>query len=107
MGRQEPLDDARLVRVLKALADPTRFRMVQEIAAAGELSCGEVQEHFDVSQPTISHHLKILTDAGILVQRIEGKHRYTSVDRALVNSVLDSIPPRLAPSKKRSAAANR
>jgi DNA-binding transcriptional ArsR family regulator len=81
--------------------------MVQEIAAAGELSCGEVQEHFDVSQPTISHHLKILTDAGVLVQRIEGKHRYTSVDRTLVSSVLDSIPPRLAPSKKRSAATSR
>ncbi|MEO7113211.1 MAG: metalloregulator ArsR/SmtB family transcription factor [Polyangiaceae bacterium] len=107
MGRQVPLDDARIVRVLKALADPTRFRMVQEIAAAGELSCGEVQEHFDVSQPTISHHLKILTDAGVVVQRIEGKHRYTSVDRALVLSVLGSIPPQLVPAKKRVTANSR
>jgi ArsR family transcriptional regulator len=99
MGRGQPIDDARLVRVLKALADPTRFRMVQEIAAAGELSCGEVQEHFDVSQPTISHHMKVLADAGILLQRIEGKHRYTSVDQALLQSVVDLIPTRLAPAK--------
>jgi ArsR family transcriptional regulator len=105
MGRREPLDDGRIVRVLKALADPTRFRMVQEIAAAGELSCGEVQEHFDVSQPTISHHLKILTDAGVLIQRIDGKHRYTSVDQTLVQGVLDTIAPQLVAVKKRATAS--
>jgi ArsR family transcriptional regulator len=106
MGRREPLDDANIVRVLKALADPTRFRMVQEIATAGELSCGEVQEHFDVSQPTISHHMKILSDAGVLIQRIDGKHRYTSVDAALVRSVLDAVPPRLTVAPKKRTAAN-
>ena len=52
------------MRALKALGDPTRFRMMQEIAAAGELSCGEVADLFDVSQPTISHHLAILIAAG-------------------------------------------
>src|SRR5438105_9346002 len=68
-ARRTPMDDGVLVRVLKALADPTRFRMVQEIAAAGELTCGQVAGHFDVSQPTISHHLKILSDAGIIQTR--------------------------------------
>jgi ArsR family transcriptional regulator len=104
MGRKEPFDDAKIVRVLKALADPTRFRMVQEIAAAGELSCGEVQEHFDVSQPTISHHMKILSDAGVLIQRVVGKHHYTSVDAALVQRVLDAIPPHLVVATKKRAA---
>ena len=108
MGRKQPLEDAKIVRVLKALADPTRFRMVQEIAAAGELSCGEVQEHFDVSQPTISHHMKILSDAGVLIQRIEGKHRYTSVDSALVQEVLGAIPSRLiVATKKRATSTSR
>ena len=68
MGRvQAPreISDKDLVRALRALADPSRFRMVQEIAAAGELSCGQIAEKFDVSQPTISHHLKILADAGV------------------------------------------
>jgi DNA-binding transcriptional ArsR family regulator len=95
--REREVSDGEIVRALKALADPTRFRMVQEIAAAGELSCGAVAERFDVSQPTISHHLKILLDAGLLVQRAEGKHHYTSVDRPLLSSLVALLPERLCP----------
>jgi ArsR family transcriptional regulator len=95
------VSDRELIRALKALADPTRFRMVQEIAQAGELSCGEVAARFDVSQPTISHHLKILLDAGLLLQRTEGKHHYTSVNRALVSNLVAVLPKRLgAPTKQ-------
>src|SRR5882724_8446209 len=95
------MDDRELVRALKALADPTRFRMVQEVAAAGELSCGQIAEHFDVSQPTISHHLKILGDADILVRRSEGKHHFTSVNQALLKQLVILLPARLSPSAKR------
>jgi ArsR family transcriptional regulator, arsenate/arsenite/antimonite-responsive transcriptional repressor len=99
------IGDRELIRALKALADPTRFRMVQEIAAAGELSCGAVAERFDVSQPTISHHLKILLDAGLLVQRAEGKHHYTSVDRGLLASLVSVLPRRLSgPTSKKHRA---
>jgi DNA-binding transcriptional ArsR family regulator len=103
------MNDRELIRALKALADPTRFRMVQEVAAAGELSCGQIAEHFDVSQPTISHHLKILSDANILIQRSEGKHHFTSVNEALLKRLTDLLPARLSPGaqrepRKRSAA---
>ena len=102
------MDDGEIIRALKALADPTRFRMVQEIAAAGELSCGQVKERFDVSQPTISHHLKILTDAGILLTRADGKHHFTSVNHALLGKVVSMIPVRLAPdAKPRRRASHR
>ncbi len=106
MSMGEPhqeLSDQDIVRALKALADPTRFRMVQEIAAAGELSCGQLTERFDVSQPTISHHLKLLQDAGLLIQRTEGKHHFTSVDKKLVARIAALIPSRLdtAPKRKR------
>jgi ArsR family transcriptional regulator len=103
MGEATELSDTDIVRALKALADPTRFRMVQEIAAAGELSCGQLTERFDVSQPTISHHLKLLQDAGLLIQRTEGKHHYTSVDKKLVARIAALIPSRLdaAPKRKR------
>jgi len=107
--RQAELDrdvsDRELVRALKALADPTRFRMVQEIAEAGELSCGEVAERFDVSQPTISHHLKILVDAGLLVQRTEGKQHFTSVDRARLNGLMAIVPKRLSSATSKKARA--
>ena len=101
---EREVSDRELIRALKALADPTRFRMVQEISKGGELSCGEVAERFDVSQPTISHHLKILLEARVLVQRTEGKHHYTSVDRALLSSLAAVLPERLsapAPKKRR------
>jgi ArsR family transcriptional regulator len=95
------MDDVRLVRVLKALADAKRFRMVQEIAAAGELSCGQLGEKFDLSQPTISHHLKLLTDAGILIVRNEAQHRFISVDRSVLDQVVAMLPGRLTAGKKR------
>ena len=94
------LDDRALVRVLRALGDPTRFRMVQEIAAGGELCCGEVAERFDVTQPTISHHLKVLCLAGILLVRNQGKHRYISVNQPLLSNLANLLPTRLMPAKR-------
>ena len=89
------MDDERLVRVLKALADPKRFRMVQEIAAAGELGCGRLGERFALSQPTVSHHLKILNDAGILLVRQDAQHHLLSVDARLLAEVAALLPARL------------
>ena len=96
-GTAHALDEQVLVKALKALGDTTRFRMMQEIADAGELSCGQVAALFDISQPTISHHLKILTEAGILVTRNQGKHHYTSVNRPLLAELGLSLRARLAP----------
>jgi ArsR family transcriptional regulator, arsenate/arsenite/antimonite-responsive transcriptional repressor len=83
------MDDRELIRALKALADATRFRMLQEIAAAGELSCGEIAEHFDVSQPTISHHLKILGDAELVLRRSEGRHHFLLINDSLLEKLVD------------------
>ena len=95
------LDDRGLLRALRALCDPTRFRMVQVIAAAGELCCGEVQDCFGCSQPTISHHLKVLSQAGLLTVRSQGKHRYTAVNRPLVSALAAELPARLLSSPRR------
>ena len=99
------LADEELIRALKALADPTRFRIVQEVASAGELSCSEVAEHFDLAQPTISHHMKLLFEAGLLVQRCEGKHHYTSVNHELVESLGELLPSRLTTKRARRRAS--
>jgi ArsR family transcriptional regulator len=86
------VDDAVLVKVLRALADPKRLRMTQEIAAAGELSCGQLGERFDVSQPTISHHLRILKEAEVLLVREAGQHRFISVNRKLIRGLGRFLP---------------
>lgn len=59
---------ADLAGVLKALADPVRLRLLSLIAchAGGEACVCELTGDFDVSQPTISHHLKVLREAGLL-----------------------------------------
>lgn len=104
-GEVRALDDRALIRALRALGDPTRFRMVQEIAAAGELSCGQVAELFDVSQPTVSHHLNVLVEAGVLGVRVSGKHRYTSVNQPLLAALSRVLAARLTARRERSARA--
>jgi ArsR family transcriptional regulator len=86
------MDETRLLRVLKALADPKRFRMLQQIASAGELTCGQVGDRFDLSQPTISHHLKILTEAGLVVVREVGQHHFISANVELINEIAAALP---------------
>ncbi len=101
------MDDQKLVRVLKALADKSRFRMVQEIAAAGELSCGQVGERFDLTQPTVSHHLKILADAEVLLVRREGQHAIISVNREILHEAASLLPRRLRSKPRAPAVRNR
>lgn len=71
----------RMAAGFKALADPMRLRLLSHIAAQG---CGSVcacdlLEVVDLSQPTISHHLKKLVDAGLLVREQRGKWAHYSV----------------------------
>lgn len=94
-ARDKAMTDSELVRALKALGDPKRFQMVQEIAAAGELSCGQLGERFALSQPTISHHLKILTDAEIVVSRQDAKHHFLSLNGAVIKALTVTLPARL------------
>jgi ArsR family transcriptional regulator len=69
--------EAQAVRVARALGDPMRFRIFKEIAGRAELSCRELVERFTLSQPTISHHLKVLSQAGLLSVRKRGAfHMY-------------------------------
>jgi ArsR family transcriptional regulator len=62
-------EQERVVRGFKALADPTRIEILRLVGAQPGPTCVcDIVEHFDLSQPTISHHLKILREAGLLSQ---------------------------------------
>ena len=81
-----PLDAASAERMagrLKALADPTRLRLVSFIAAQGcESVCAcDLVDEVGLSQPTVSHHLKKLVDAGLLVREQRGKWAHYTVVR--------------------------
>lgn len=64
------------VRVFKALADPTRYQVVRLLAVQGEMRRGQLGEYFDLSAPTMSHHCKVLENAGLVTSRKEGVHRF-------------------------------
>lgn len=75
----EPLDDraaADLAARFKALADPTRVAIVNRLAAAGEACVCDLTAAFDLSQPTVSHHLKLLRDAGLVDATRRGTWSY-------------------------------
>jgi ArsR family transcriptional regulator, arsenate/arsenite/antimonite-responsive transcriptional repressor len=80
---------ADLARLLKALADPTRLRLVSMVAAhdGGEACVCELTDPLGLTQPTISHHLKILVDAGIFTPDKRGVWAYY----ALVPAVMDAL----------------
>ena len=59
---------------LKAIAEPNRRRMLRLVWDA-ELSAGEIASHFEVSQPAVSQHLKVLKEAGLVDERRNGTRR--------------------------------
>jgi DNA-binding transcriptional ArsR family regulator len=59
---------------LKAIAEPRR-RQILRLVWGGELSAGEIAEHFEVSRPAISQHLRVLKEADLLEERREGTKR--------------------------------
>jgi ArsR family transcriptional regulator len=65
-----------LVRISKALSDPTRLRLYQAISTRREMFCGELVEEYQLTPGTISHHLKVLADANLIECRREGQFIY-------------------------------
>lgn len=66
--------------LFKALADPARVRIVNSIATAREAVCAcELNVALELAQPTVSHHLKKLTEAGLLEREQRGKWAYFSL----------------------------
>jgi len=92
------LDDAaaeRLAGVFKALGDPTRVRLISLIAAAGDggACVCDLVEPVRLSQPTVSHHLRQLVDAGLITREQRGRWAY----HRLVEGALDAVAATLAP----------
>jgi ArsR family transcriptional regulator len=91
----------RLVAGFKALADPTRLDVFRLIAAQEAPICAcDIADRFDVSQPTVSHHLKVLREAGLVTASRRGVWAWYAADPrglALLRGSLAALtPPRLA-----------
>jgi ArsR family transcriptional regulator len=85
----------RLAGILKALAEPARLRLLSIIsAAAPEPVCVcQFIDPLGLSQPTVSHHLKVLADAGILTREQRGKWAYYALVPDALAAIADAIQP--------------
>ena len=80
-----------IVKVAKALSDKTRVRILQQIAKCGSVSCGDAENIAGLSQPTVSHHLKVLVDAGLLIAEKNGRHVNIKVNKAVLNEFTELL----------------
>jgi DNA-binding transcriptional ArsR family regulator len=86
-ARTEQLD-----RAFQALADPTRRAMLARLAA-GEATVSQLMEPFELSQPTISKHLKVLEDAGFIERGRDAQRRPRKLVAVALKDVADWIEP--------------
>ena len=71
------MDRAEIEKISKALADETRLRIFEAISATSHMNCGEIVSMRGLTPATVSHHLKILSDAGLIACRREGQFVYS------------------------------
>lgn len=92
-------DAQRLAPVFKALGDPVRLRLLSIVVSGpdGEACVCELTDPIGLSQPTVSHHLKILVDAGLLEREQRAKWAYYR----LVPGALDAVANLLTPAAAR------
>ncbi|HVK24585.1 MAG TPA: metalloregulator ArsR/SmtB family transcription factor [Actinokineospora sp.] len=74
-----PADADRIAGPLKALADPVRLRLLSLVRTSGEACVRDLVRSLGLSQPTVSHHLRILADAGLLDRERRGNWVWYSV----------------------------
>ena len=76
------LDSERLAAMLKALSHPVRLEIVQVLSASGDANCVDFTRHAGLAQSTVSEHLKVLKDAGLIKQCGPGPRSGYCIDKA-------------------------
>jgi ArsR family transcriptional regulator len=74
--------------VFKALNDPIRRKILEMLKKKGDMSAGEIAEQFDVSKPSISHHLDLLKQAGLVEVMRDGQFLYYSINTTIIDELM-------------------
>ncbi len=90
-GRLDEAEATRLAMLLGALADPVRLRLLSLLATEDEICSCNLEEPLGRSQPTISHHTRILAEAGLIVGEKRGKWTWWRVDTDRLAEVRRSL----------------
>ena len=77
-------------KILKAISDPKRLRIVDMLSCGEQCAC-RLLEAFQVTQPTLSHDMKVLIEAGIVKDRREGKKTFYRLDQECLGGLLKTL----------------
>ena len=77
-------------KILRAMSDPKRLRIV-DMLSCGELCACRILEEFHITQPTLSHDMRVLAEAGIINQRREGKNIYYSLNSEVLSTMYQNL----------------
>ena len=84
------VDYDHVAKKLKVISDPKRLRII-DMLSCNKLCACEILEKFDISQPTLSHDMRKLEEAGLISSRREGKNTYYYLDKASLDEIEDSL----------------
>lgn len=84
------MDETRIATIFKAFGDENRIRIIKLLRSGEKCAC-KLLEEINVAQPTLSHHMKILCDSGIVVGRKEGKWMHYSISKIGVEQAKECL----------------
>ncbi|MDO4421176.1 MAG: metalloregulator ArsR/SmtB family transcription factor [Eubacteriales bacterium] len=96
--------DKQLIEVLSVLSESVRFKILSLISSKGELTAKDILSEFDFTQPTLSHHMSCLKEAGLVNVKRRGRFAYYSVNKETIDLVLSGIESLKSGSKKTEKA---
>ena len=73
------MDYQELANLLKVVAEPNRLKILN-LLSCGEMCACDILDHFNFTQPTLSHHMKVLEDKGLILVQKRGKWQYYSLN---------------------------
>ncbi|MDQ7820151.1 MAG: metalloregulator ArsR/SmtB family transcription factor [Armatimonadota bacterium] len=77
-----------MVRIFRALGDPTRYRIVRVLMEREEVACRDLSRLFALSAPALSHHFRVLQECGLMRVRREGPYHFFRLNRPLLERAL-------------------
>jgi ArsR family transcriptional regulator len=81
-----------LEKISKALGDIHRLKILTDMAArGGTIQCAEIINVTDLAQPSVSHHIKILIEAGLIAPEKDGRHYSYTLNAAILNEYVKAI----------------
>jgi DNA-binding transcriptional ArsR family regulator len=105
MTDRAALQDA--VKIFKALADPTRYRIVLMLLERGELGCGDLARQFPITRSAMSHHYRILENAGLLSTKKKGSQVFFRLDQERLGLLVPLLARRRSARKPTTSTTSR